>query len=202
MCKIDFKLWKEVLVNPVKTFKKQEKKSNLTLGALNILIAGVVAGFFYGLLIMSGFSTAGYMQGLRAGIMGTGVGVMGFVLSIVTFPIVYLVSWFITSGILYLFAVVLGGKGTFTKQSYLMALYQSPLIVIQTILLSIPIIGPIISLLVGIYGLYLLTLALKQVHKVSTGKAIAIWLLPGVIVIALLIIVALALVISMMPLMA
>ena len=198
---IDFELWKKVLMNLVETFKEQEKKADFTQGFAHIVIAGLIVGFFAGIGSMIGLTAVGAMGGVTAGAMGTGVGAMAFVVSLVVTPITSVIGWLIGSAIIYVFAMLFGGKGDFVKQSYLIALYAAPLMVVSSIVSLIPFVGPILSLLVSLYGIYLLTMSIKQAHKVSTGKAIAIWLVPVVIVAVLVSVLAVGFLMTMLPMM-
>jgi len=203
MCikQINFNLWKEVLTKPEETFKKEEKNADLGKGTVNLVIAGLIAGFFSGLAAFAGVSTFGIAAGLGAGMMGAGLGIMAFVFSLIVTPIVAVLFWLIGSGVLYIFAMIFGGKGNYTKQSYLISLYYAPIMVIGAILAIIPIIGGILAFLVMLYGLYLLTLALKQAHQVTMGKAVAIWLIPVVVIALLVAVLAAAFIMTMLPLM-
>lgn len=183
-----FNLWKDILTKPVETFKKEERNADWGKAVIHLIIAGVIAGFLTGLAVMAGLTAVTGMGGMGAGMIGAGIGAAAFLVSIIVTPLVAVIAWIIVSGILYVFAMIFGAKGDFKNQSYLIALYLAPILVINTIFSLIPIIGPILGFLVMLYGLYLLTMALKQVHKVSTGKAVAIWLVP---VLALLVIAAL-----------
>lgn len=198
---IDFNLWKEVLTNPIETFKKEEKNADLGQGVIHIAIAGVIAGFIGGLATFTGLTAVGSMGGFGTGMMGAGIGIIAFIGALIITPIVTVIGWLIFSGIIYIFAMIFGAKGDFTKQSYLIALYGAPLMIITSILNIIPFAGGILSFLAGLYGLYLLTMALKQVHKISTGKAVAIWLIPIVVFLVLGAILAGAAYMTILPLM-
>jgi hypothetical protein len=91
------------------------------------------------------------------------------------------VSWLFGSGVNYVFARLLGGKGNYTAQSYLIALYSAPFSIITVVIMLIPWVGIWLAVLFSIYGLYLLTLALKETHGYSTGRAVLTWLLPMII---------------------
>ena len=155
-----FEIWKNALLNPKKTFKKEKRKADLTLGAKYILIASVIGGVISAILSFN---------------------VASALFFIILYPLLSLVGWLINSGIYYVFARLLGGKGNYTKQSYLIALYVAPLSIISSIILSIPTVGVWLSLLVTVYGLYLLTFALKEAHGYSTGRAVMSWLIPVII---------------------
>jgi hypothetical protein len=150
-------LWKNVLMNPKKTFKKEKKKSNLGLGAYYIVIAGIIGGIISAIVSLNWVSALFF---------------------IFFYPLLSFVGWLINSGIYYVFARLLGGKGNYTKQSYLIALYVAPLSIITAIILLIPTFGVWLSLLVTVYSLYLLTFALKEAHSYSTGRAVMTWLIP------------------------
>ena len=182
MC-LNFEIWKEVLTKPQETFKKQEKKANLGEGIKHIGIAGVIVGVITGIAAWIGMATVGSLLGTPGLTLGVGIGIAAFLSSVILTPIFAVIWWLIGSGILYIFAMIFGGKGSYTTQSYLIALYSAPLMILSAILVLIPIVGAIVNFLVMLYGLYLLTLALKQVHKVTTGKAVAIWFVPLVIVV-------------------
>ena len=178
---IDVNLWKEVLTNPAETFKKEEKNVNLTEGIKQLIVAGVIAGVFYGISAALALNSAGM---LMMGKPMMGAGAMGFIGALIGTPITTLIGWFVFSAILYVIAKLLKGQGTFDTHMYFIALLYSPIVIIQGILSIIPIVGAALGVLVSLYGLYLLTIAIKQAHKVSTEKAVLIWLIP-VIVIAL-----------------
>ncbi|MCD6477929.1 MAG: YIP1 family protein [Candidatus Aenigmarchaeota archaeon] len=177
---INYNLWKDVLVKPAETFKKQEKKADLGEGVKHIGIAGIITGFIVGLAAAAGLTVAGSMFGLST--FGAAAGIGAFLISLILTPIVAVIMWLIWSGVLYIFAMIFGGKGSYTTQSYLIAIYTAPLMIITGIIGLIPVAGGAINFLIGLYSLYLLTLALKQAHKVTTERAVIIWLIPVIIV--------------------
>ncbi len=199
---IDFNIWKDVLMEPIKTFKQQEKKADLTQGLIHIAIAGVISGFFTGIAALMGMGALGAMGGVSASLMGAGIGAMAFVISLIVTPIITVIGFIVISAIIYIFAMIFGGKGDYVKQTYLIALYAAPLIVINSVVGLIPFLGGLIAFLVSLYGLYLLTMALKQAHKVSTGKAVAIWIVPILAMIVLAVILGFGFFMAMSPIMA
>ena len=189
MC-LDFEIWKNAIIDPEKTFKKEEKKADIGKGIKQIGIAGIISGILSGIAMWVGITKMGSLFGLPGATIGSGIGAMTFLTTIILTPIMAVISWLIWSGIIYIFAMIFGGKGSYATQSYLIALYTAPLMIIYSFLAFIPVIGQIIIFLVGLYSLYLLTMALKQSHKLSTGKAVAIWLVPAVIIAIILIVFA------------
>lgn len=187
---MNFNLWIDSLTKPVLTFKKEIKNANLGEGALHMAVAGVVTGFITGLyqMMFGSTITAQYFP------MATGfIGAAAFILSLILTPIINIIVWLILSGILYIFAMIFGGKGDYKTQSYLYAIYSAPLGIISSIIILIPLIGPFLILLVWIYGLYLLTMALKEAHKYTTGKAVLTWLVPVLILFVIAIIIGVTL---------
>ncbi len=101
-----------------------------------------------------------------------------------------LAGFFIGAGILYLLAKIFGGTGDFLHHSYVLALVSVPLGVVDAILGVIPILGLLVSLAVGVYAIYLAILAMSSVHRLTTGKAAAVVLIPVGIAVVLSICVA------------
>lgn len=195
---LDFELWKKALTDPKKTFKKQAKKAELGEGVKHIGIAGVIAGIIAGIAALVLGSAAGSMFGTAGLSMGAGFGAAAFLASVILTPIFAVIGWLIGSGILYIFAMIFGGKGSYTKQSYLIAIYYAPLMIISAVLMLIPVVGQIVNFLVGLYSLYLLTMALKETHDFSTGKAVGVWLVPLIIVIVIVVILGVTMLGSLM----
>jgi len=187
---LDFNLWIDSLTKPVPTFKKQKKKAKLGEGALHIAVAGLITGFITGLYNMFfGSAIASQFSPFASPFVGP----IAFLASLILTPILVVIGWLIVSGILYIFALLLGGKGSYTTQSYLYAIYSAPLSIVSSILMLIPFAGPFLAFIVMIYGLYLLTMALKEAHNYTTGRALLTWLIPvGIIVVILVVIVGLA----------
>lgn len=189
MC-LDLKIWKNVLEKPEETFKKQEKKASLGEGVKHIGIAGIVAGIIIGILAWLGIYTTGNTIGALK-LLSMGIGPVAFISSVILVPIILIVTWLIGSGILYIFAKIFNGKGSYTAQSYLIAIYSAPLIIISAILALIPVIGMVTNVMISLYSVILLTLSLKQCHRVSISKASLIWMIPVWIVMIILVLVAL-----------
>jgi hypothetical protein len=94
-------------------------------------------------------------------------------------------GFFILMGILFLFARMFGGTGTFLQQSYAASLYYVPLQALSAVLGLIPFLGGVAQLAVAIYSIVLAIFAIAASHRLTTGKATAVVLLPGAILLAL-----------------
>ncbi len=102
-----------------------------------------------------------------------------------------LITFFFNSGIYYLFARVLGGRGEFVIQCYLLSLVYGPVSVLVGILLPLmllstvkPALGFIPVLIIfpiSILALIMSVRALKSTHGYSTGAALGTLFLPGIV---------------------
>jgi protein-arginine kinase activator protein McsA len=102
-----------------------------------------------------------------------------------------LLSFFISSGLYYLFARILQGKGEFVVQSYLLSLVYSPVslvfgIISPLMLLSAvkPVLGfvpAVILLPVSILAVMMTVRALKSAHGYGTGGALGTLFLPAIV---------------------
>jgi hypothetical protein len=93
-------------------------------------------------------------------------------------------GFFFAMGLIFLMAKLLGGQGTFLAQSYASVLVQAPLGALASILSVIPYVG-ILALVVFIYAFILQIYAVRAAHHVSGGRAVAIVLLPTIVLIVL-----------------
>ncbi|HEX9068937.1 MAG TPA: YIP1 family protein, partial [Ktedonobacterales bacterium] len=100
---------------------------------------------------------------------------------IITVPI----AFFIGAGFFWLVARVFGGQGTFLQHSWLLALVYVPITAASTLLSLIPVLGALIGLGLGIYGIVLSIFAIAAAHRMSVGKSAAVVLIPGAIALLL-----------------
>jgi hypothetical protein len=80
--------------------------------------------------------------------------------------------------VLFIFARLLGGKGSFGAQAYAQSLFYAPLAVVQQVFAVTPIIGRPLFFLLAVYSLLPTTTSLKAAHGYSTVRAVITWLLP------------------------
>ena len=91
------------------------------------------------------------------------------------------VGFYLGNGLVYLGARVLGGSGDFGTQTYLQSLFAVPLGIVTAVVNLVPCVGLIAALALGIYSIVLSVRAVKVVHNLTTGKAVAAILVPVVI---------------------
>lgn len=80
--------------------------------------------------------------------------------------------------VLFIFARLLGGKGSFGAQAYLQSLFYAPLAIIQQVFAVIPIVGRPLFILLAVYSLVPTTSSLRTAHGYSTWRAVITWLMP------------------------
>jgi Yip1 domain len=95
-------------------------------------------------------------------------------------------GFFILVGILFLFARLFGGTGTFLQQAYAFALYHVPIQGVSAVLGLIPFLGGLAGFALGIYSIVLAVFAVAASQRLMTGRAVAVVLLPLAIVLVLL----------------
>ena len=181
-------LWINALIKPKETFKNEKKNAKLVDGIIHILLAGFIIGLiisilsilFAFLLPFGGFPFSGF-EGYYVGSV-----IVSLLFYLIFYPIVVVIGTLILAGIFFIIARIQGGEGSFDTQYYLGAIFYAPIMIISSIISLIPCIGAIISLAIFIYALYLLTLSIKEAHGLDTLKAVITWLVPGIVIGAIL----------------
>jgi len=177
-----FDLWRDVLTKPAKTFKRMKNKGGLREGAKYLVVAGVIAAMLeLGFAVLQGTWVAEPL----------GLVVIAVLLALIFSPILVLLWWLIFSGILLLFAKLLGGKGKYATQSWLIALYSAPVLVIGAVLGLIPFVSSIADKLLWAYGVVLLGIALRETHGYNNVRTVLTLLLPFLLATAIAVIVIL-----------
>ena len=107
---------------------------------------------------------------------------------LVGMPLLAASSFLFSQGILYIFAKIFGGKGSFGTQSYVFSLLVMFSFVIGLLMVPmqlIPCIGLVASMLFTLYMLYLAVLAMMVSHKLDPARAFIVILAPALLAIAL-----------------
>lgn len=106
-------------------------------------------------------------------------------LGIIVLPIFCLIGSFVWTAVLWVFAKIFGGKGTYMETYRPLGLaYVAMWITI------IPILGALVSMFVGIWMIVVEIMVIKNVQKLSTGKAAAVVLIPVAIIMVIAIVIA------------
>jgi len=154
-----FKKWINVLVKPVETFRKEKNNSDSAEAVKMLAAAGVIAGIIYAV----GF-TFFDLPMLSFGSHGPGERALYGLVMILFMPLSAIIHVFMLSVLLYLFANFSGRKVNLTTQTYLIALFASPLMIIYMSAFILPC-GAVIAVITIMYFIYLLILVLRETHR-------------------------------------
>lgn len=183
----DLGVFANALRYPKQTFREQGKHASLSSALAYMAAAGIISGLINAVSrIITGVAAAPFIHIVTA------------VLSLIIMPVVAVASILIWSGIYFLFSKVLKGTGTYTQQTYLISLYQAPLTIISSLLPFITAIlflfapRPVSVLLIilgalalTIYSFYVLAAALQVAHGFGFGKALAVAVIPSIVLMAI-----------------
>ena len=171
----------EELTNPVGFFRSLPRQASLVPPLVFALISVEITVIIAGLVITLGNVFAGYQ--------GIGGAIGGYLVSLVLVLILATAGLFISAGIYHLVVILLvkpvgsGYPATFRAIAYPTVLALA--YIVTTILGVIPILGGIlgflISLVVGVAVVVLNVLGIREVHATTTGKAVAVVLIPVVV---------------------
>ena len=102
-----------------------------------------------------------------------------------TWPIVVaggvIVGFYDFEIVLFIFARLLGGKGSFGRQAYLQSLFYAPLALVQQVLVMAPVFARLLFALAAVCSLIPTTTSLKAAHGYSTSRAVLTWASPIVL---------------------
>ena len=169
--------WMAAYFHPAETFAAQKKNASfvnvLTIIAIALLMECVAAIIInFALFDMASHNLASILIGL-----------------IVTMA-AQLIFFFVLMAFYFILARLMGGKGSYMKQSLGLALITGGItliIVPLQILTVVPCIGfvSLIGVPFGIYGVYSQYRMIRAVHKLSRNRAIAVTLLPVLVLFAM-----------------
>ena len=186
--------WINVLTHPnEQTFVEEGNRpqANFSTAIIWMVITGAVSGILgwvaFNMLFGSGNGlltmidqmnlppeTAAQMrQMFSSGMMGAFMGGAGLS-AIITTPIFFLIG----AGLFYLIGRMLGGQGDLGRYAYLLATFQAPLGIITALLGLVPMLGGCLGLFLSIYSLVLTFFATKVGLNLTSGKAIAVIVIP------------------------
>jgi hypothetical protein len=171
-----FREWFETFFRPIAI---RNYRGDFGKGILNVLVAGAIGGAVLGFFVAL---LAGVAGSFIRPVVGMATGAAVFFYTLIAIVIGAILGLIICSAILFLFAKIFKGKGSYAQQTFALSLPTSALLLIDGVLGWIPILGAIISVIAGLYYLYPLTIVLRETHKYSTGSAVLTWLIPAIII--------------------
>ena len=156
---------RRVVLQPVSFFASLPQSRNL----VNPLVFALICIEIYTIL--------GGLLGLVR--VGTNRGLGSFIASIIAAPIGGAIGLFILAAILHLLVrLVVGAGNSGFEATFRVAAYAAVVNLVSWI--------PLVGWLLGLYGIYLSVVGIKEVHGTTTGKAALVVLIPaGVILLVL-----------------
>jgi hypothetical protein len=82
------------------------------------------------------------------------------------------VSFYLSNGVYYIGAKLLGGTGSFNTQTYLMSLFTVPLGILVQAISLIPCLGALASLLISLYMILLTLRVMRVTHGLTFGRTL------------------------------
>lgn len=190
-------IWLSFFMMDEEFLAEEAEHSNLEDTLLSVLVFTIAAVFFFminGFLqfrqFLTVFTELMAQQGEALPPLDFNIGIIFFVMLVGTLIMTPL-SFIIGGGLQFLGARVFGGSGDFKSHIYLLALIQVPVTIVGgvvSLLANIPgigFIGGLIGLGISIFALVITVRAIKAVHDLPTGRAVAGMILPPLILIFL-----------------
>ncbi len=174
-----------VLFNPVAFFRGMARQGDFINPAVYVAIIALITALLGGLL---GLVLSPFFAGPGDTGEALAVGVVGFISGLILGPILTLIGLLIAAGVYHLLVLLLvrptnaGFEATFRVVCY----SYTPNIV--GFLSPIPILGQLIALAAAVYSVFLSFLGVREVHNTTTGRALAIVLIPVAVVLLLVLI--------------
>jgi hypothetical protein len=173
---------RRVVLDPVGFFRGIPRRGDF----VNPLVFAVICAVIYGVLlgIINFLVTLAFLGDPD---FGVGAAIGGLIYSIISAPILVVLSLFIGGGIYHLLVLLLvrpnnaGFEATFRVFAYISAL------LLIAWLVAVPLLGILIYLIVLVYAIYLSIVGIREVHSTTTGTAALIVLIPTVVFILFLI---------------
>lgn len=159
-----------IVLNPVGFFRGLPRRGGFVNPLAFAVICSVIAAVLGGIL---GIILAAV--GLSAQTVGSAT--VGLFTSIIVLPIMAAIGSFIGAGIYHLLVLLLVKPNSGFEATYRVAAY-SFVVQLASWLSPIPLLGILISLLVGGYAIVLNVLGVREMHATTTGKAALVVLIP------------------------
>ncbi|GBF35669.1 hypothetical protein DCCM_4798 [Desulfocucumis palustris] len=180
-----------VLFDPVETFRRVAAAPPLgrvLLVYALVSVLGALMGYYFSSRVLQADMYRG--AGIFSGAMGTILPLIIFGGLLVTF-----VKWFVYSGLLHLVAELFGGSGRAVGVLAVTGLASLPALLFipfELLLLLAAGEGPAATIVSGLFslgsavwGFVLVVLGIREVHGITTGRALAVALTPALALIAL-----------------
>lgn len=179
-------VWATVLtVQDVKVYEDllNDPKASLGRAFTWMAIAGLVNALLLPLVFIlnPGISELASMPEFQGANTTSFLFIFVLILLIVA-PISSVINLAIVGGIQNFLARFFAGAGNYTRTVYALAAFLSPITILSSLVILIPIVGQCLSFPLAIYNIVLNVRALKAAHFISTGAAIGVIFSPAILV--------------------
>ena len=163
---------REVFFNPVSFFRGIRRQGDFLNPLLFAIICAVISGLLAGII--------GLLISLATG-NGLGSAFGSLFGAIIITPIATAIGLFIWAAIYHLLVILIirpshaGYEGTFRVVAY------ASVIQLASWLAAIPILGILVLIAIAVYGVVLSVLGIREIHSTTTGRAVAVVLIPAII---------------------
>ncbi len=174
---------KGLLLEPSKTFDSL-KDETLEEALKYYAIVAVVYSALFALMFAFAGSLFGSMMGFRDSgmIMGAGAGIGAAVIFFVMFMILAIAGAFIGGAILHIFVYIAGGRKGIVQTIKAVMYGATPSLLLGWI--------PFINMIAGIWSLIVEIIGIRQLHELTTGRAVLAVFIPIIIAIILAVVLA------------
>ncbi|MDP2666870.1 MAG: Yip1 family protein [Candidatus Diapherotrites archaeon] len=183
----------DVITKPEATLTRLRKNANTGEAVKLYAIAGGIFGLLLALMVVtvSGIIGLTALTGNQTGMMGMlgGLGLLSLIVLPILGALFFILIFGFQSGLYFLVASLLGGKGTFAHNIFLNSRFFWPVFVVNIItavLSVIPILGLLIQLGWWIYAIYLTVIWISIANGISKLRAFVVWLIPSIVILGIL----------------
>ncbi|GCE48644.1 hypothetical protein EI42_03986 [Thermosporothrix hazakensis] len=177
--------WRKVLFRPgAHSFAEEKSKATWDSVWIQLLLYSIISGLlaYLASLLLPNVNSV-YQTNTILQLLPQGARQLFYLLAASMQSVMVPILFFLWNGIVFgCVRLLLGGKGSFLQQCYTSLLFTVPLGLLTDIISLIPVVGSIVSAIVGpasfIYGIVLTIFSLMAVHRFSGGRASTAVFLP------------------------
>ena len=178
-----FEKVKGFLLEPSKTFDAIKGENLSEAIKYYAIIAAVYSAIFALLMAFLGTLFGSIMGGRNLGmLMGAGAGAGGAIIFFVLFIISAIIGAFVGGAILHIFVYIVGGRKGIAQTIKVIMYASTPGLLLGWI--------PVLNIITTIWSILLNILGIRQVHELTTGKAVLAVLIPLILAVILTVIIA------------
>ncbi len=178
-----FEKVKGFILEPSKTFDATKGENLDEAIKYYAVIAAIYSAIFAVLFAFVGTLFGSMMGGRNLGmLMGAGAGASGAIILFVLFMIFSIIGAFVCGAILHIFVYIVGGRQGIAQTIKAVMYGSTPGLLLGWI--------PVVNIITAIWSIVLNILGIRQLHELTTGKAVLAVLIPFIIAVILTVIVA------------